>query len=422
MQAAPRPDPEQRGARDLWFPLGFGLLALVPLAANLGLFRRLFWFGDEFDLIDQIDRMGFWSWMWLAFAENFVPLFKALWGAGVFVFHGSYLAMLVVLWLTHALNVALLGRVMRACAVPWAGIAVALVVFALTSVNIETLAWTVQWSAVLSTAFMLLALDSHLRSPFGRMSYAWVAASALSFSRGVLTGPLLAMAGAWPGEGGGRRRYLKCAAYVVPAAAVAAAIVLLASGNHRHPGGHLGDAAVYGLWYYLLNPGYLMLGVGSWGWHTVAALGACKLALVAWALARSRGRQRLLFCVLVASDVGNAVLLGIGRYHTVVSSRYQYASLVGIAPILGFWACTLLDRAPLPRAAKPWGLFAVLAAVAAVMCANWRADLQAFTFARGVESRRILLSESKPADYAVPGIPFMPTSRAREIIAEYNLH
>jgi hypothetical protein len=401
-------------------------MALVPLAAYRGLFGRLFWFGDEFDLIDQIDRVGFWRWIWLVFAENFVPLFKVLWGGGVLVFHGSYMAMIVLLWLTHALNVSLLGRVMRACAVPWAGVAVALVAFGLTSVNVETLAWTVQWSAVLSTTFMLLALDSHLRSPFGRLSYAWVAASALSFSRGVLTGPLLAMAGAWPGGEGGGRRYLRSVAYLAPAAAVAVLIALLASGNHSHLGGHLGDAAVYGLWYYLLNPGYRMLGVGSWGWHTVAAMGACKLALVAWALARSRGRQRLLLSVLVASDLGYAVLLGVGRYHTglptVVSSRYEYASLVGIAPVLGFWVCTLVERIPLPRAPKSWALFAALAAVALAMCAGWKTQLEPFTRDRGVDSRRILLGEANPGPYAVPGIPFMPTSRAREIIAAYNLH
>ena len=75
-------------------------------------FSRLFWFADDLFLLDQISRRGFWHWTMEMFAENFAPLFKLLWGGAAFVFHGSYLAMLVLLWLTHALNIALFGRLL----------------------------------------------------------------------------------------------------------------------------------------------------------------------------------------------------------------------------------------------------------------------------------------------------------------------
>ncbi len=48
---------------------GIRRACLAPaLCPQPGLFSRLYWFGDEFDLIDQIDRLGFWRWVWLAFA------------------------------------------------------------------------------------------------------------------------------------------------------------------------------------------------------------------------------------------------------------------------------------------------------------------------------------------------------------------
>jgi hypothetical protein len=189
------------GSSDRWILLAAGCLALAPFVAYHRLFGRLYWFGDEFDLIDQIDRIGFWRWIWLVFAENFVPVFKLLWGGGVLAFGGSYLAMVATVWLTHALNVALLGRVMRTCGLSWVAVICAQVAFGLSPANIETLAWTVQWSAVLSVTFMLLAFDGFFRAPSGPASFAWSAASALSFSRGVLAGPLLALGSLWPGRG-----------------------------------------------------------------------------------------------------------------------------------------------------------------------------------------------------------------------------
>ena len=421
------PGPERRRKGEPWLLLGSGLLALAPFAAHHRLFGRLFWFGDEFDLIDQMDRMGLWHWMWLVFAENFAPLFKLLWGGSVLAFQGSYFTMLVLLWLTHAVNVVLLGRVMRACAVPWAAVAAAQVLFGLTPVNIETLGWSVQWSAVLSTSFMLLALDGFLRAPLSRAPLAWVAASALSFSRGVLTGAVLALGCVWPGLGvrGGRAARMALA-YLAPSIAVAALIGALAGGNHHHMGGHLGEAAVFGLWYYLLNPADRILGLGPPGWQAVAGLGALKLALVAWALARGTGRQRLLFALLVAADMGNAALLGIGRYHTglpmAVSSRYQYASLIGIAPLLGFWVSRQLERIRLPGVVKAAVFSAALASVAVCMCVQWTAELEPFTRSRGADSRRILLTERNPAPHAVPGIPFMETAKAKALIDSYTLH
>ncbi len=425
----PEPRPPAGDTRERWWPIAaMGGVALAPLVLYHGLFSRLFWFGDEFDLIDQIDRFGFWNWLWRTFAENFVPLFKVLWGGAVLGFHGSYAAMIALVWLTHAANVVLLGRVMRICGIAWSGVILAQSVFGLTSVNLETLAWTVQGSAVLSVAFMLLAFEGLFRAPFGPASVVWSAASALSFSRGVLTGPLVALGSLWPRREGLRpapwRRAAFLAGCLFSSVVVALLIGHLARGNHRHVAGHWGEAAIFGTWYYCLNPARDLFSVDSIGWHTVLALGLCKVALVGWALARSAGRARLLFALLVAFDLGNAALLGIGRYHTglaaTLSSRYQYASLIGIVPLAAFWLSHLWERVMLPRKVRAGLALAAIGVGAVIMCRDWSGTLEPFTAARGSDSRHALLEQSGSGP--VPGIPGMTRERARELIAKYHLH
>ena len=412
--------------REEWLVLVPGFLALAPYVLYHGMFGRLFWFGDEFDLIDQFDRMGFGPWIWTAFSENFVPLFKVLWGGSVLAFGGSYVAMMAIVWVTHALNVALLGRLLRVCGFSWAAVVTAQVVFGLSPSNLETLAWSVQWSAMLSVTFMLLALASFFERPSGRAPIAWAAASALSFSRGVLTGLLVGAVSLWPWSGSLPRRIGRALAFALPSIAVALVIaVMVPTGNQRHMQGHWEAALVYGAWYYLLNPAHYLFGIESAGTWTLALTGFLKVWLMGWCLARSRGDMRLLFAVLVAFDIGNAVLLGIGRYQmgllTAMSSRYQYASLIACVPAAGFWVSRQWERLPVParpRSAAFWGL---LAAAAVVLSAGWPNELDPFTVWRGTDSRRIL-DPSGPASAAVPGYPGFPIERARELIAKYDLH
>jgi hypothetical protein len=428
MKAHGRNRPAEDGSRwDPWVPPAMGALALLPLATYHGMFGRLFWFGDEFDLIDQMDRLGIWRWAWLAFAENFVPLFKLLWGGAVLASGGSCFTLIAILWLTHAFNVALLGRLMRSCGLPWAAVLLAQAVFGLTSVNFETLAWSVQWSQVLSVMFMLLALERFARGPGSLAPVGWAAASALSFSRGVLTGILLALASAWPGGWGpptrARTRAALAGAYLLPSVVTAILIALLTpTANERHMAGHWADASVFGAWCYCLNPAYRLLGIASWGLGTVLLLGTLKVALVACSLACSRGRARTLFVVLTLSDLANAVLLGIGRFHTglpaAVSSRYQYASLVAVLPLAGFWLSRLCERIPGPAAARRVILAALLAGACVLMCRQWRVEIDPFTVWRGTDSRRVLLNGSGP----VPGSPGISMERAHELVSKYHLH
>lgn len=436
------PPPTSRVA-DAWerlAPAALGALALLPLVWQRAAFAELFWFGDEWDLLSQIERVGFWAWTWQVFAENFVPVFKLLWGGSVFLFGGSYLALLVLMWLTHAVNTWLLGRVLRIHEFPGVAVAFTQLGFGLTAINLETLGWTVQWSAVLATTFLLLALERQARHPThltasrardhaGLMVLA--AGSALSFSRGVLTGAVLGLgallapaAGETPGWW---RRGRAAALCLVPALATAGVILLFATGNHRHLGGHVGDAANYGLWYFALNPFHRLLAVDSWGPHTLTLLGVGKLALLTGVLARTRGRPRHLLLLLLAYDLGNSALLGLGRYHTgvetAISSRYQYGALLAILPFAALAVDGLLRR--LPPVLRRGRLVAavVLLGTGFLVVRPWAREAPAFAWGRGTVTRHLLLREPHPpAMGAVPGIAFMSTEQAKHLLRHYRLH
>jgi hypothetical protein len=425
------PSPGEAGWREWRILAATGLLSLVPYVSCHALFGHLFWFGDEFDQIDQMDRLGFWRWTFTAYGENFVPLFKVAWGGLVFACGGAYSTMMAAVWLTHALNIVLFGRLMRACALPWAAVLLAQIVLGLSPTTIEIMAWSVQLASLLSVTFLLLALDCAFRRPFLYEPMGWAAASALSFARGILTGFIASIVCVWPEKREVpvplSRRLRFAALYAVPAVVVAMIIPFVApSGNQGHMAGHWGEAAAFAAWFYLLNPAYRLLAFESWGPHTVVLLGLLKIALVVWSLARSSGRTRALLAVLLAFDLGNAVLLGVGRYHTgllaAVSSRYQYAPLVAVLPAAGFLLSRLWARIPLPRTIREIGLAVLFTALVVVFCRQWAQDLRGFAEWRGTEPRRILLVDPSPDPFAVPGYPGFPTQRAKDLVAKYNLH
>ena len=348
--------------------------------------------------------------------------------------------MIAALWLTHAVNTMQLGRVLRAYDFSWPAVLFTQVIFGLTCTNIETLGWSVQWSAVLATAFLLIALEVQERGLPRSRALPWrtpgtlvalSAASALCFSRGVLTGAVLALASLWPTARAGSlpfpRRCLHAALFLLPALITTALIMSFAGGNQHHLRGHGEDITVFGLWNFCLNPIHRLLEFDSWGLRTVWLLGGVKVALIVWGLRSSQGRQRLLLVLLLAFDLGNSLLLGIGRYHTgldaVISSRYQYCSLLCLLPFAGLAFAHLLGRVPSRFNLRILTTTVLLMTIAYGVARRWPEEIHGFAFGRGTETRRILTSEPHPAAMgAVPGIPFLSTARAQELIRIYNLH
>jgi len=424
--------------RDRRLPWLCGVLALAPLVWCLPKFSQLWWFGDDWDLLDQIAREGFWRWTFQPFAENVVPVFKLLWGGLVYASGGSYLPMITALWLTHALNTLLFARLLHGAGWGRAAVIFAAGIFALSAANVETLAWSVQWSALLAISFFLLAAN-WLQPRLSQVSVASVgsltllgvlsALSALTFARGVLTGAALAgvvLVGAVSQSLSWRLRVRVIVACLVPALAVVGAILVVSPGNHQTMGGHGRDMAAFAFSYWAAAPLQRLLELGEWAIQPVIALGVLKAGLVVWAFRRVAGRQRDLLLLFLLLDLGNAVLLGIGRHHTGLpasnSERYQYAALLCTLPFLALAFEAWLSVVPMPKARR-------LLAVAVVVLVTWRVArpwpqvMEQYAAGRGEATRHVLLRDAQPpAEGAVPGIPFLRTERAKELIVLYQLH
>lgn len=427
-----------------WLPWVMTVLALAPLGLWRARWQELFWFGDDFMHVNQIAEMGFWHWLWEPFAENIVPVFKLAWGGALFAFGGSYFAVLALMALTHAFNTWCLGRVLTRAGLPWLAVALTQLVFAVSVVNLETLGWSVQWSAILATTFLLLGLlwqQTH-RDDTGRWSLRthaplWLAAaaSACCFSRGVLTGGVLALAVLTPllearHRSQWARRALLAALALAPAVAVVA-LIMRTSGNHVQMTGHWLEAARWAAGFFLVNPGYHLLGYADLNTSAVATLSAVKLGVLAGGFYFAHGRLRQFLLLLLAYDLGNAVLLGVGRYHTgfgaVVNTRYYYGSLLAVLPFAGICVARGLEflaAAAPTRARLRHALAAVLLlGLLAFSLAQWPRALEPFAQSRGTELRRVMFDPALAAPTEmVPALDFMPVERAKALVRAYDLH
>jgi hypothetical protein len=348
--------------------------------------------------------------------------------------------MLWLLWLTHASNTVLLAQLLHRAGFPALASAPALVVFALTPANLETLGWSVQWSAVLATSFLLLALLWQERRHVSAGSFSWrlhlplfllAAASACSFSRGVLTGAIVSLGLLLPTVICWKPRNLLkalpgAACCLLPAVAVALVIKLNSSGNHQQLAGHWGDVLEFGATYFLLNPGHVLFGGSALHPAGLALLAVTKLALIVGALCLARGRVLHLLLLLLAYDLGNAMLVGIGRHHTgflaALSSRYQYSSLLATLPFAGLLLAAGLACLPGIRI-RQWTAAALLLIIAGLCLRGWPAALADFTGWRGTELRQ-LIAEPATTDPAtrVPALEFMHIERAKALQRTYHLH
>ncbi len=421
--------------RDRWLPWLIGAMSLLPLFACWHDLRELFWFGDDWDLIDQIDHYGFWSWVARPFAENYEPLFKLAWGGVLFGGGGSYALMLAAMWLTHALTVALVAKLLRAAGFSWFVTLFSCAAFGLAAIQVEMLVWSTQWSAGLATLFLVGAALVY----FQTASWTWprqlalaalVVASALSFSRGVLAGIALGAVAIFSGWIGGasRRPQWRLAALCLGPALIVTLVIAVFS--HLHSGrfaGHTAEIFRFGSWYFALSPLHRWADIDSWGWRTTALLGCAKVALIVFAFARTRGTRRELLALLLLVELGNAVLLGLGRFHTeieaTISSRYQYSSLICTMPFLACALEALLDYLPDFDSLRRAAAIAAIVIGAWIAARHWPTNARQWSTDLGRTTRTLLFVDSHPPEKeAVPGIPAMSTARAKELVAKYHLH
>jgi len=422
-----------------WIPALGAIAAMAPFLVCFAEFRKLFWFGDEWDQLKEVQRIGVWHYLVATFAENFVPVFKGMWLFLIVAGRGSYLTLLAALWATHALNVLLLGTALRRMGVHAAGIAVALVWVGLPASNIETLGWTVQWSPVLSLTFFLLAVLQFIRivEQQGRAGTSfWLLAAAslgssLSFSRGVLSGCAIALTCAVPigiRTLPVRRRVLAAVAALLPAlmtGIIIASSVQAAQQRVLRPA-LAGKALEFAAHFFLLNPLQAMWDLRP-GNSLLVLLGGIKLAIVGIALLAARGASRWLVWLSLVLDASNALLVGIGRFHTgvgaAVASRYQYAPLFCLAPPVAIVVQALFGALRRVRYLGRAAAFAaplVLAWFAWFVASPWRDQMRSWSGWRGTEVR--LLLQTKHDATLMPYVAGVSTAEANALREEFHLH
>lgn len=418
-----------------WLPIPGAVLSLTPFLFCISAFRKLFWFGDEWDQLREFHQSGAVHYVTATFAENFVPLYKVLWLSLLFAGRGSYLLMLAALWVTHALNVLLLGIILRRVGLGPAGIGVALIWAGLPASNIETLGWSVQWSAVLALTFFLLAVLQFLRfaraPDSDRASLALLAAaslaSSLSFSRGVLSGCALAFTCVAPvglRPLPGSRRLLAGIASLLPSLLVGAIIALDAHGNHERllQPAVMVKAAQFATHFFLLNPLQALRHLEPRG-SLLVLFGGIKIAIFALALVKARGTARWLVWLALVLDVANALLVGIGRYHTglaaAVGSRYQYVPLFCLAPAVAVIVDSIIGGIRVPRLART-AAAALAILLGWTVASPWRSQMRSWSGWRGTQVRLVLQASHDAT--RVPYTAGVSTAEAAALGETYHLH
>jgi hypothetical protein len=395
---------------------GSALVSMLPLLLCWRQFSELFYFHDDFLLLDERARSTLLQWIFHPFEnESIFPLFKSLWMSAVWGFGGSYLWLIVLQWATHFAICLVFGALLIRMRMPAIGAGFAVVTFGLASSNLETLAWSIQWGSQLSLLFFLLAwyaLARILEGHAGAVWYVWyvfcVLASTLCSSRGVVCGMLLGLFTLLAGKG---ERIKLCAASVVPTVLLVLITWLWVPASRPSQVG----AFHYGLNYLALNPLFSLIPTSGSATSVglVIVFGTIKAAVIALAFYQASRRLHPFLIALVVFDVATAAALGYARtwtgLATTVSSRYQYIPLLCFGPMLGVVIS---------------GWRKELAAIAVVLWIwllsyRWGISLEHWVFLRGTRIRHMLASYP-------PNAVFDPSkltaARARELIEQFHLN
>lgn len=398
--------------------LGAALFSMLPLLVYWREFQLLFFFHDDWELLNGYSTGPLAHWLAEPFfGEGILPLFKLLWIAAVKLLGGGYMAMIVLLWLAHLLIALWFGWILHRMSLPPAAIGFTVLMFGLAWTNIETLGWSTQWSPQLGILFWLAAWSLLLRILEGNGSariatacYALcILASGLCCTRNIVSGPVLAAFILLRGTS--RRALWLSALSLAPSAALAAAMWLFVPHHHAA----IRPALSYAAHYLLLNPLYLLVSFPHKAVDGRALLifGTCKILVIGWAFRQAKRESYPLLLTLLAFDLAIAAGMGYGRTYTgletAVSSRYQYISLLCFAPMAG-WAFASLRRE---------ARVIVLLLSIALLGYPWGRHIQIWAAWRGTEIRAAVLRN--PDSERFDPSP-LTAGRARELIRQYRLH
>ena len=417
------------------------LFALIPFLLNLEHFQKLIWFGDAWDELGRASNQGLGNWAFTVFAENYVPLFKFLWLSTIQLSNGSYIAMMSVVWITHALVVYCYGSLLIKNGVPLQGTAFSMIILGLTWTNIETLTWSIQWSASLSILFFLLAFyllsdilkhDRHMNWKKIFLFFLCNFASQLCFSRGVLTGIIFSLYCLIMLALLNSKKALPIFLSIIsilPSFLLTALILKYSSGNHLS----LTTAGVetyylmlqYAMHYFLLNPVSRILQANGDTTSFFLLVSTFKIGVFSLALFLSKGQARMLVLIFLLLDLGNAALLGIGRYHTgleaALGSRYQYTSLICFGVPLAIIFEKIIARLNSNQKLQSGIIAIIFLAWSAFALYRWDSEIKPWVHWRGIDVRTFI-ANTNDSTSKMPGIPFLTREEARKIATDYNLH
>lgn len=416
--------------------LGFVLASLSPIAARYHRWGRLFWFGDDWDLINKLQILGFRRWLFDPFAESFCPIGKLVYGAMVVRPGARYIDFL---WATQGLRALMFLLV--AVAVRRALSTAAAVVFAVFSLlylvspsGVEVFAWAPQLLTALSHTFfaalvLVAALEFMSNSSISRKRVIIVmvlqAFCCLSFTRGIVLCGVLSLglvlkAADTTGvsrirQYGNqlRRRFILL---VVPAVCL---VLSTRFARVRNPNLKLSAVPSVLNWtirFFALNPFARVLQIERQAIGLVVVLAGLQIGMAAYVYRLHSPIGRLALWVM-AAEAGAALAGGIGRFHTgpgaAVASRYQDM------PALAFFLLLTVVIA------SRWSITTVVVGVAwgialLVSTSQWRVDLRYWTAVRGDDIRYAVESAPDPAA-PMPAVPFISIGRARELVRQYQL-
>lgn len=416
------------------------LLAILPLILFEKHIRKLFWFGDEFDLLNEFSGLGSYA-ILTPFAENFCPLFKLVWFQSVFWLDGQYFWIIAISWLIHVIIVLVFYKLLTSAGFDSFVSIFSASIFGIIPTNIETLTWSVQMSATLSMFFFVLGCHFQLKaSDFNKSLSTTVVVglfmcallSALSFSRGVLTGVVYfwhTLVVSKFSLHKLRKKILALLACLIPPAIVSSVIIISSQGNHSALSNLLESywgVVHFGLFNFFLNPILMMLNLGCSNDALNIVVGVSKTLIILAVLSRVDPKQRNLLLLLLIFDVGNSLLLGVGRFHTglpaAISSRYQYASLICFLPFLGCFIQLILCVFKDLRIKHTLHVFTIVL-FATISLIRWNSEINSWVKWRGQEIREELKHNSlSPDSKMAPCVPeSMKLSKAKEIIEKFHL-
>ncbi|MCB0331121.1 MAG: hypothetical protein KDD70_15740 [Bdellovibrionales bacterium] len=348
--------------------VGALLVTALPLILYGRRFLRLFWFADEIALLHEWNEIGFSKWAFASFAENVIPVYKAIWGGAVLLSGGDYDLMILTLWITHFGIIGLFYQLLRQHSLDRLSSFLASATVGIAWGNIHLLTISYHLNAGLAALFALAALVIATNSKdrlYGLLVFfiytVLLAISVLSFSRGIAYAASFFcywILRAWLSKREKTGKYLIFG--VLSCIPIVIALTLLLtntdSANKMHAGleKNLYQQFQYAYTFFAINPWHHVLQLAGDTWNspsTLIVFFIVKIVVYGTAIAlvpRERSGLFALFVMFLAFDLLHSLMLGYGRaaegLETTIVPRYQRSSLLALAPALAFAFVTLTER------------------------------------------------------------------------------